>query len=376
MKIMFSKFSNWDLESYWNKHPETIAIKNIIKKNSGNTFILVGDGSKYEHFYYDGLHFYNFNFNNKFQYALSSLVKAELFLFQRPNVIVSMGIINSLPFGLLSIFTRSRFIPLITGEIWYSMETLPNALKKVHRILLKLMFNRANKILVLSESIAKELVADYSIDSKKISVTKYKVSDIFNTSVSKELKRELNPTGGPIILTLCRISSVKGLEYLVGAAKDIIAKFPTAKIIIKGFTSEEDYKQKIEQLIKTSNLDQSVIMMEGSPNVEVAKYMVAADVFVLPSLSEGLGVVILEALSCGLPVIATNVGGVVDIVKPGYNGLLVNPRDSEALSDTIIKVLSDNVLRERLIAGGLETTKRLNENSGLEQDIARNIFSH
>jgi glycosyltransferase involved in cell wall biosynthesis len=375
MKILFSKFSDWDLDSYTNKHPESVAIYNIINKTAPkNNYILVGDGTRYEHFCCGDVHFYNFSLNNKFLYLFSTLVKAELFIFQRPKIVVSMGIINSLPFGLLSLFTRSRFIALITGEVWYSMQTLPRVLKKIHCILLKLMFDRANMILVLSESISKELVADYNINPKKIAVTKYKISDMFNSSVTKELKKELNPNG-PIILTVCRISSVKGLEYLVYAAKEIIKEFPASKIIIKGYTSEEDYKHKIEQLIKTNNLDKQIVMLDGSPNVEIAKYMAAADVFVLSSISEGLGVVILEALSTGLPVVATNVGGIVDIINSGNNGLLVNARDSEALAKAIIQVLSDNKLREQLIAGGLETIKRLNENkTGLEQDLVTYMF--
>lgn len=371
---MFSKFSDWDVPSYNSKHPENFAIHNIIKNSPKNEYILVGDGTRYEHFCYDKVDFYNFNLNNKFHYLFSSLLKAELFLIQRPKVVISMGILNSLPFGLLSPFTRSRFIPLITGEIWYSMDTLPGIFKKINSALLKLMLDRAQMIFVLSDSISKELIADYHIDPKKITVTKYKVSNTFNTSVSKELKKSLNPDG-PVILSVCRISSVKGLEYLVNASNAILAKFPNAKIIIKGYTSEQDYKQKIEALIKANNLDAKVVMLDGSPNEEIAKYMAAADVFVLSSISEGLGVVILEALSSGLPVVATRVGGVVDIINSGYNGLLVNARDSDSLANAIIQVLSDNKLREHLITGALETTKGLNENRvGLEQDLSKYMF--
>ncbi len=165
------------------------------------------------------------------------------------------------------------------------------------------------------------------------------------------------------------------MNTLVNASNAILAKFPNAKIIIKGYTSEEDYKQKIEALIKANNLDAKVVMLDGSPNEEIAKYMAAADVFVLSSISEGLGVVILEALSSGLPVVATRVGGVVDIINSGYNGLLVNARDSDSLANAIIQVLSDNKLREHLITGALETTKGLNENRvGLERDLSKYMF--
>jgi glycosyltransferase involved in cell wall biosynthesis len=372
LKVLFSKFSSWDLQNIASSHPEYYAIRNIILKNPKNKYILVGDGENYGHFTVNGIQFYNIKLTNKFTYLLSYIIKFELCIILRPNTIVSMGIINSLPFGLVSRLVGSRFVPLITGELWYSLETLPGLMKKIHIFLLKAMLERSHVILVLSEAIRKEIIRDFKIPSKKILISKYKISDAFSPLAPNDLKSKLN-SEGPIILTVCRISPVKGLEYLVNAAKIIVEKYPKAKFVVKGEISDYEYMKEIEKLIDINGLKkQFVINSENSPNTEIAKYMAAADVFVLASISEGLGVVILEALSSGLPVVATSVGGIVDIISNENNGLLVEARNYNDLAHAVIRILSDAELKNRLIAGGLSTIKNIKEKeTGLEEDLRR-----
>jgi glycosyltransferase involved in cell wall biosynthesis len=87
------------------------------------------------------------------------------------------------------------------------------------------------------------------------------------------------------------------------------------------------------------------------PNDEIAHLLDAATVLVLPSRSEGLGRIVVEALCRGRPVVATRVGGITDLVSDGENGLLVPPRDPSALADALVRVLSDPDLAARLAAG-------------------------
>lgn len=102
--------------------------------------------------------------------------------------------------------------------------------------------------------------------------------------------------------------------------------------------------------------------------------MAAADVFVLPSVFEGLGVALLEAMACGVPVVASNVGGIPDIVTDGYNGLLVGAGDVKGLAESVIKILSDETLRKRLSEGALTTIQQMTENE-FETLLNRFIFS-
>jgi glycosyltransferase involved in cell wall biosynthesis len=87
----------------------------------------------------------------------------------------------------------------------------------------------------------------------------------------------------------------------------------------------------------------------------------------------GLGVVILEALATGVPVVASRVGGIPDILTHEYNGLLVEPRDVEDFAEAIVRILSDDKLKRRLIEGGLATIWRTRENE-IEKLLSKLIF--
>ena len=376
---MISKFTNWDLGWYRESdHPEAVAIRNIISENRQHSFILLGDGTKFEHYKADGVHFYNVGQNTVASSLFSFLLKFELVSILRPSVIVSLGTTNSIPLGISSILTGARFIPVIAGEIFYAVESVPKHFRKVVAFLLKIIFHRAHKILALGESIRKNLINDYGVNPEKIFVYKYKVSEIFNPKVASDLKVLLNPSG-PIVLTVCRISPEKGLNYLIEASRNIADTFPNVRIIIKGYngayasSAEKRYYEELTRLIHECNLQQNVVILETSPHSEIPKYLSAADVFVLPSISEGLGLVIPEALATGTPVVASRVGGIPDILIDEYNGLLVKPRDVESLAEAVLRILSDSRLKKRIIEGGLKTVSYTKENE-IEGLLSRFMF--
>jgi glycosyltransferase involved in cell wall biosynthesis len=107
-------------------------------------------------------------------------------------------------------------------------------------------------------------------------------------------------------------------------------------------------EQNINDLIKKFDLADCVSFVGKVSNEDVPQYLVASDVFVLPSLYEGFGIVILEAMAAGLPVITTNVGGPPDIIKDGVNGYLVEVKNSEQIADRVIRILNDNGLKEKM----------------------------
>jgi glycosyltransferase involved in cell wall biosynthesis len=102
----------------------------------------------------------------------------------------------------------------------------------------------------------------------------------------------------------------------------------------------------LEKLLMNSNLSSQVHLPGQVKNV--AEYLQAADLFVLPSRAEGLSNALLEAMAVGLPIVATAVGGTSDAISHGGNGLLILPEDQVALSEAIISLLQDSALRERL----------------------------
>lgn len=96
------------------------------------------------------------------------------------------------------------------------------------------------------------------------------------------------------------------------------------------------------------NIEQYITFIGKVPNEKVPEYMGASDVFVLPSLSESFGIVNLEAMASGLPIIATNVRGLPEIIKNGENGFLVEPKNPEGIAEKVLLLLEDDELGERI----------------------------
>jgi glycosyltransferase involved in cell wall biosynthesis len=373
---MIVKFAPWSHEIYHkSEHPEYVAIRNIVSQNRQHTFTLVGKGgTRYEHFGEKGISFYNIRSKTKFEFLFSFFLEFELAFLSKPRIIVAAGVTSILPVGIASILTRARLIPLLTGEIGYDLLQYPKPLRKMLAFFLKAALRKAYAVLAISESVKKETVNNCGINSNKVFVYKYKISGIFNPHVPRDLKLFLNHNG-PIVLAVARMSPEKGLIYLVEAARIVVNSIPNVKFVIKTFLPGNNYEGKVRNLIHRYSLQKYFVFLGESPYSEMPKYMAVADVFVLPSISEGLGLVILEALATGVPVVASKVGGIPDILIHEYNGLLVEPRDIEGLAEAIVRILSDDKLKRRLIEGGLAAVRCTRENE-IEKLLSRLIFEN
>jgi glycosyltransferase involved in cell wall biosynthesis len=373
---MIIKAAAWNLYSFYKSNmPEYVAIRNIVSQNPQHNFILVGHGRRYEHFRFGQTLFYNLGSGNPLKFLFSFSMNFWLPLMLRPSAIVGIGVLNEVPQAIASILTRAKFIPVVGSEIWYEVSArLPSLTKSLFNVLLVATFQASYATLAISESIKKELIEDYKARSQKVFVYKFRISDIFNPHVPNDLKKTMNPNG-PIVLTVCRIVPEKGLQYLIEAASTAIVKIPNARFVVRAYSSETKYKDTLLNLISRHNLQKHFkIIEEFSSYEEIPRYMAAADVFVLPSISEGLGIVVLEAMACGLPVIGTKVGGIPDMITDNYNGLLVEPKDAQGLAKAIVQVLSDQKMRQRLSYGALATSKRMQENE-FQSLLTKLIFS-
>lgn len=144
----------------------------------------------------------------------------------------------------------------------------------------------------------------------------------------------------------------KGLNFLIEAWRDVINVFSDARLLLLGNgPTMEDMKK----LAMTLGIADSV---EFCGRVsQITDYLHATDVFVLPSLQEGMPNALLEAMACGLPVVATRIGGVVDIVKDGENGILVEAGDSKSLARGIIRLLNDREFAGHIASNAFQTIK-------------------
>lgn len=146
----------------------------------------------------------------------------------------------------------------------------------------------------------------------------------------------------------------KGLVYLIEAVPRVVKEVPDAKFVFLGRGGQRDY---LQNLAKKLGVNGHVSFEGFVPEADLPKYYGAADVFAFPSLREGYPLVCLEAMACGTPVVATNLGTIAEIV--GDTGILVEERDSMRLAEGIIALLCDSSLRKRL---GERAAWRVREN--------------
>jgi glycosyltransferase involved in cell wall biosynthesis len=149
-----------------------------------------------------------------------------------------------------------------------------------------------------------------------------------------------------IIFCPRRLEPKNGVEFFVEAIKFLSNKRKDFWTIISGNEYIPKYAKKIKNMIK--DLEKFVLFTGPIPNKEMINYYQASDIVVLPSLMEATSISGLEALSCGVPVIGTKVGGIPFIVKDKFNGLLVEPRNSEEIFKAISLLLNDDKEREIL----------------------------
>lgn len=156
------------------------------------------------------------------------------------------------------------------------------------------------------------------------------------------------PHGSPIVGNVAALVPHKGQRHLVDAAALVVRQVPDARFVLAG---EGELRGSLEQHIKHLNLEKHVLLAGFRPDIlSVHK---AFDIFVMSSVTEGLGTSLLDAMACGRPIVATTAGGIPEVVQDGVTGYLVPPRDQQAMADAIVKLLKNEALRKRMGAAGL-----------------------
>lgn len=246
---------------------------------------------------------------------------------------------------------------IFTAHGWAFNEIRPNWQISLIKFFSKLTCKFYDKIICVSEY-------DYTIALKNNIAPKEKLVIIYNGIrpedyaflTKEEARRKLQITNDKfqIVGTIGEFTKNKGQEYLIDAfLKPELAKLPV-KIFIIGFGEK---KEILKEKILYYSLEDRVFLINNLP--EASKYLKAFDIFILSSLKEGLPYVLLEAGLAEIPVIATNVGGIPEIIKDNKDGWLVNPGIVNELSVTI-KKLSQDKTRQKNFAKNLNK-KIINE---------------
>lgn len=145
-----------------------------------------------------------------------------------------------------------------------------------------------------------------------------------------------------VVLTIGRLEEIKGFQYLIKALPSIIEEIGSTKLVIAG--PDFNYGAKLKKLAEETNVQDNVIFYGLINGKEKFEAFSAADIVAVPSLYEGFGMLLLEAMAAGKPLVATNTGAAPEIIQNGKNGILANLGNVEDLAGKIIKLLSDDQL--------------------------------
>jgi glycosyltransferase involved in cell wall biosynthesis len=157
------------------------------------------------------------------------------------------------------------------------------------------------------------------------------------------------PHHAPVVGNVAALVPHKGQRYLIDAAHLVVQEIPDARFIILG---EGELREHLEKQVREHSLEKHVLL--PGFRTDVLGCIKGFDLFVMSSVTEGLGTSLLDAMACRKAIVATSAGGIPEIVDDGVNGLVVPPRDAHALAAAIVRALKDEKLRDRMAEAGFE----------------------
>ena len=258
-------------------------------------------------------------------------------------------------FGIAMKSIRNR--PMI--YTFYGADILLARRNGIYRMLLKLVLRKADKVTVIS-SYTKKILNEISPDTE-VTVIPFgsSISSVLDSDISSDrfiIRKKIKE-----ILFVGRLVERKGVIYLIKAFRNILERYKEPiRLVIVGDGPE---RNNLEQESYTLGIEQNVKFTGFISDNILSDYYNSADIFVLPAIidshgdTEGLGVVLIEAMLRGIPVVASNVGGIVDIVKNNRTGILVNEKDIDQLANAIIELLENKKRAKHLSDNAIEYLK-------------------
>jgi len=235
-----------------------------------------------------------------------------------------------------------RILTLQSGD----MDDQKNQNRLLFKLFFKIIHTTPNIVTAISSFLA-ERAKRLGVDEKNIFITP---NGVDMSEIPGDIDKEKNR-----VVMVGRLSWEKGHDYLLKAWPEVLKEIPEAKLVLVG---EGNKRTEIEKMIQDLQIGNSITLTGNLPHSQVLNEIKKSEIFVCPSLAEGLGNVFIESQACGVPPIGTNVGGIPDIITNGENGLMINSKSSEEIAAAIVKLLSDKDIIAKFSKKGLETVQK------------------
>lgn len=221
-----------------------------------------------------------------------------------------------------------------------------------------------DRVIAISEAVREHLIRDFGLERKRIElihngIDVYRFRYQFPKDQVDCTKRILGLGNENVVGTLGRLSTVKGIDNLIHAYGSSPVLNEKTKLLIVGSGPDEE---RLKTIVRDLDIEDRVRFVES--NLDTPSLLSVMDVFAFPSIQEGLGLSLIEAMASGRPVVATDVGGIRSLVKNNETGLLTRRGDRRALAAAINRLLDDEKLRDKL---GSNSKKLVHEEYTVEK---------
>lgn len=260
--------------------------------------------------------------------------------------------------------SRSHNVPisLSGGEIKVERSSLGIGF---HVLRERMLWSRADRLLVVSNAVKHDVIESYGINPEKVRVVYNGVdADCFSPEASAPRPGQIAKLEGKkIILFVGHFGLRKGIFYLIRAMKHVRSEVPDAHLVCVGGTPAWLGRTNLEQMLRgemrQNGVEGCVTLLDAVKNTELTGFYQNSEVFVLPTYYEAFPKVVIEAMACGKPVVATKTGGIPELVSDGETGMLVPFGSPEAISEKLISLLEDGELRAAMGRRGRERVERM-----------------
>jgi glycosyltransferase involved in cell wall biosynthesis len=208
----------------------------------------------------------------------------------------------------------------------------------------KPVISSSDAVIAQSKELAESIMREFNISPSRVK-TIYSGMD---TDIFKPTKSQLRGSysAGKLLLVVSAQRKQNGVQFLIEALNEVLKKIPNVHLLIVG---DGPYKKELKKLADNLSLQDYVTFVGNKKGSELPEYYNVADAVVIPAIKvDGIPQTTFEAMSCGRPLIASNIGGIPTVIDSGINGILVKPQDVAGLTLNIIDVLSDSMLADRL----------------------------
>lgn len=205
----------------------------------------------------------------------------------------------------------------------------------------------ADRVITPSQYLKKILITYYNVPEDNIRV-------VYNSVEAYPLGKKRAKSGEPALIMVGRLVPWKRVDEVIRLVPELVQKYPRLKLMVVGSGPEEE---RLKMLCQEMKVEKHVVFTGRVSREDALELMAGSDLLVLNSVYEGLPHIVLDAMACRTPVVATNISGTNEVLENGKTGLLVSPGSAEELKDKIIRLLENDELRSRIIESAYQEVR-------------------